>query len=161
MGQRARTVNNLIASQSKRVVIVDDHPLIRQGLDRLLSAGDRFVVCGEAGTAEEALQMLRKTKPDLAIVDISLPDMDGIELSKKIAVEFPQLKVLILSMHDDPGTASRALEAGAAGYMVKQDAVENIEVALDEVLKGRRYLSPSIAKGFAQSDAAEEDRQSS
>jgi DNA-binding NarL/FixJ family response regulator len=142
-------MNAPTAGESKRVVIVDDHPLIRQGLGRLLSIGNRFIVCGEAGTADEALQVLRETKPDLAIVDISLPDMDGIELSKKIAAEFPASKILVLSMHDDPGTAARALEAGARGYMVKQDAVEKIEMALDEVLQGRRYLSPSIAKDFA------------
>jgi DNA-binding NarL/FixJ family response regulator len=146
------------SAQSSRVVIVDDHPLLRQSLDRLLSTGDRFVVCGEAGTAEEALQVLRKTKPELAIVDISLPDTDGIELSKRIVAEFPDLKILILSMHDDSVMAARALEAGANGYMVKQDAVEKIEVALDEVIKGRRYLSPSIAKGLAEFNAAKEGR---
>lgn len=128
---------------------MDDHPLIRQGLDQLLSMGNRFVVCGEAGTAGEALEILRKTKPELVIVDISLPDTDGIELSKKIAAEFRELKILVLSMHDDPGTAARALQAGASGYVIKQDAVEKIEFALEEVLSGRRYLSPSIAEALA------------
>ncbi len=149
------------ANQSKRIVIVDDHPLIRQGLDRLLSNGNRFVVCGEAGTGAEALQVLRETNPDLAIVDISLPDMDGIELSKKIVSEFPALKILVLSMHDDPGTASLALKAGARGYMVKQDAVEEIEVGLEEVLTGRRYISPRIAQDLAAASAARQDQPSS
>ncbi len=129
----------------KRVVIVDDHPLIRRGLERMIHTADGFTVCGEAGSAAEALTVIRKERPDLAIVDVGLPDKDGIELTQILAREFPRLAILILSMHEEPYYALRALRAGARGYMVKHDAVEKIHVALKDVLAGRRYLSPTMA----------------
>ena len=129
----------------KRVVIVDDHPLIRRGLERMLHSTDGFVVCGEAGSAADALAVIRTERPDLVIVDVGLPDKDGIELTRILAREFPRLAILILSMHEEPYYAMRALKAGARGYMVKHDAVEKIHVALEDVLAGRRYLSPTMA----------------
>jgi DNA-binding NarL/FixJ family response regulator len=132
-------------TRSRRVIIIDDHPLIRRGLERLISSGDRFQVCGEAGTAAEGMLLLREIAPEVAIVDIGLPDQNGIDLTREIATEFPQTHVLILSMHDDADHATRALAAGAIGYMVKNDAAEKIEIALEEVWNGRRYLSDSIA----------------
>jgi DNA-binding NarL/FixJ family response regulator len=132
-------------ARTRRVVIIDDHPLIRQGLERLINLGDRFQVCGEAGDAAVGLKIIRELKPDLAIVDISLPDTDGIALTKTIVSEFPGVRVLILSMHDDADSAQRALGAGATGYMVKNDATEKIETALEEVWNGRRYVSDSLA----------------
>ncbi len=132
-------------TQVLHVVIIDDHPLIRQGLERLISAGDRFHVCGEAGDATGGMKIIRETKPDLAIVDISLPGADGVALTQNIVSEFPGIHVLILSMHDDAENARRALRAGATGYMVKNDATDKIETALEEVWNGRRYVSDSIA----------------
>ena len=128
----------------KRIVIVDDHPLIRRGLERMIHTTDRFSVCGEAGTAADAMAVMRKERPDLAIVDVGLPYKNGIELTRKLRKEFPDLAILILSMHEEPDYARRALEAGARGYMVKHDAVEKIHVALNDVLAGRRYLSPTM-----------------
>ncbi len=130
--------------RGKRVVIVDDHPLIRRGLERMIHTTDGFIVCGEAGTAPEAIAVMRKKKPDLAIVDVGLPGQDGIELTRILRKEFPDLAILILSMHEEPYYAMRALQAGACGYMVKHDAVEKIHVALKAVLAGRRYLSPTM-----------------
>jgi DNA-binding NarL/FixJ family response regulator len=129
----------------KRVVIVDDHPLIRRGLERMLHSTDGFTVCGEAGSAADALAVIRNERPDLVIVDVGLPDKDGIELTRILAKEFPRMAILILSMHEEPYYAIRALKAGARGYMVKHDAVEKIHVALKDVLAGRRYLSPAMA----------------
>ena len=126
----------------KRVVIVDDHPLIRRGLERMIHTTDGFNVCGEAGNAADAMIVVRKERPDLVIVDVGLPDRDGIELTRSLRKEFPDIAILILSMHEDPQYAKRALEAGARGYMVKHDAVEKIHVALHDVLAGRQYLSP-------------------
>src|SRR3954471_558039 len=83
----------------KRVVIVDDHPLIRRGLERMIHSGDGFVVCGEAGNADEALKVVREVRPDLVIVDIGLPGRDGIALTGELVAEFPQLAILVLSMH--------------------------------------------------------------
>jgi DNA-binding NarL/FixJ family response regulator len=146
MGQRARVVMAAAAIRTRRVLIIDDHPLIRQGLCRLISSGHRFVVCGEAGNATDGLKLIRELQPELVIVDIGLPDQDGIDLTRQIVSAFPQSHVLILSMHDDNDYAARALKAGATGYMVKSDAAEQIEVALEEVWNGRRYLSESIAR---------------
>ena len=129
----------------KRVVIVDDHPLIRRGLERMIHSGDDFHVCGEAGNADEGLSVIRKLRPDLAIIDIGLPgDRDGIDLARQLAKQFPELAILILSMHEDCEYAQRAIAAGARGYMVKHDAVEGISGALTKVLRGEYYLSPGI-----------------
>src|SRR4051794_22068024 len=89
-------------AQRKRIVVIDDHQLLRQGLERLLDSTDEFLVCGEAGTAAEGEAVIRKTKPDAAIVDISLPDMDGISLTKRLARDHPDLPIVILSMHEEP-----------------------------------------------------------
>jgi DNA-binding NarL/FixJ family response regulator len=136
----------------KRVVIVDDHPLIRRGLERMIHTHDGFTVCGEAGTAADAVTVIRRERPDVAIVDVGLPDKNGIELTRTLTAEFPRLAILILSMHEEPYYAMRALKAGARGYMVKHDAVEKIHVALKDVLAGRRYLSPTIASAMDNSD---------
>lgn len=132
-------------SNVKRILLVDDHPVLRKGLVRLIDSKDEFSVCGEASTAHDALELIRELGPDLVIVDISLPGTSGIELTKTIRAAFPELPVLILSMHEEALYATRALRAGAMGYIVKQDAIENIASALRDALNGRRYLSPVIA----------------
>jgi DNA-binding NarL/FixJ family response regulator len=131
---------------AKKILLVDDHPVLRKGLVRLIDSKEGFAVCGEASTAIEALALIRELEPDLIIVDIGLPGTSGIELTKSIRSEFSNLPVLILSMHDEALYATRALRAGAMGYIVKQDAVDNIATALQETLNDRRYLSPSIAR---------------
>jgi len=152
---------NPAKQNKKRILLVDDHPVLRKGLVRLIDSKDEFVVCGEASTATDAMQLIRELKPELVIVDIGLPGTSGIELTKTIRAEFGNLPVLILSMHEEALYATRALRAGAMGYIVKQDAIDNIAVALQEALAGRRYLSPVISdrlkeKG-SESDAHEED----
>ena len=129
----------------KRILLVDDHPVLRKGLVRLIDSKDEFVVCGEASTAADAMALIRELDPHLAIVDIGLPGASGIELTKTIRAEFQKLPVLILSMHEEAFYATRALRAGAMGYIVKQDAIDNIAEALREALNGRCYLSPVIA----------------
>jgi DNA-binding NarL/FixJ family response regulator len=135
-----------MAENKKRIVLVDDHPVLRKGLARLIDSKEGFGVCGEASTADEAMVLIRELKPHLAIVDIGLPGASGIDLTKSIRTEFPNIPVLILSMHDDALYATRALRAGATGYIVKQDAIDNIATALQETLDGRRYLSPGIVE---------------
>ncbi len=105
----------------KRILLVDDHPVLRKGLVRLIDSKDEFVVCGEASTAADAMALIRELEPHLAIVDIGLPGASGIELTKTIRAEFQKLPVLILSMHQEAFYATRALRAGAMGYIVKQD----------------------------------------
>src|SRR5256885_11137218 len=129
----------------KRIVIVDDHPLFRKGLEQLIHSEDGFAVCGEANNAPEAMDVIRKLNPDLVIVDLSLPGANGIELIKNIRAEFQKLPVLILSMHDESLYALRALRAGAQGYVMKQEALENVINAIREVLAGRPYLSHDMS----------------
>ena len=131
--------------EAKRIVIVDDHPLFRKGLEELINSEDGFAVCGEAGNTAEAMEIIRKLNPDLAIVDLSLPGANGIELIKNIRAEFSRLPVLVLSMHDESLYALRALRAGAEGYVMKHEAMANVIHAIHEVFNGHPYLSPAMA----------------
>jgi DNA-binding NarL/FixJ family response regulator len=131
--------------ETKRIVIVDDHPLFRKGLEQLIHSEDGFAVCGEANNAPEAMDVIRKLNPDLAIVDLSLPGANGIELIKNIRAEFSKLPILVLSMHDESLYALRALRAGAEGYVMKHEAMTNVIQAIREVFNGRPYLSPAMA----------------
>ncbi|HZR78491.1 MAG TPA: response regulator transcription factor [Chthoniobacterales bacterium] len=138
----------------KKILLVDDHPVLRKGMVRLIDANNDFEICGESSNATEAMALIRELSPDLVIVDIGLPGTSGIELTKTIRAEFPKLPVLILSMHEEVLYATRALRAGASGYIVKQDAIDNIAVAVREALIGRRYLSPVIAEQMQQNGSA-------
>jgi DNA-binding NarL/FixJ family response regulator len=133
------------APEAKRIVIVDDHPLFRKGLEELIHSDGAFAVCGEAGNTSEAMDVIRKLHPDLVIVDLSLPGANGIELIKNIRAEFPKLPILVLSMHDESLYAVRALRAGADGYVMKHEAMANVIQAIREVFQGRPYLSPAMA----------------
>ena len=145
------------APEAKRIVIVDDHPLFRKGLQDLIHSEGSFAVCGEASNASEGMEVIRKLNPDLAIVDLSLPGANGIELIKNIRAEFPKVPILVLSMHDESLYALRALRAGAEGYVMKHEAMANVIQAINEVFNGRPYLSPAMAAQvitkFAHHDA--------
>jgi DNA-binding NarL/FixJ family response regulator len=147
--KRAASVKNSSKADrppKKRILIVDDHPLFRKGLEQLISqSDDRFTVCGEAGDAAEGMSVIRELKPDLVIVDLSLPGANGIELIKNIRAEFSKLLILVLSMHDESLYAMRALRAGAQGYVMKQEALENVIGAICEVFEGRPYLSKAMS----------------
>lgn len=142
------------ASKNRRVVIVDDHPLFRKGLEQLInSSKNGFAVCGEAGNAADAMTVIRKIKPDLVVADLSLPGANGIELIKNIRAEFPKVPILVLSMHDESLYALRALKAGAQGYVMKEEALENVITAMQQVLAGRPYLSPEMSSKLITSFA--------
>jgi DNA-binding NarL/FixJ family response regulator len=149
-----------MAENRKRVFLVDDHPVLRKGLVRLIDSKPGFMVCGEASTAVDAMTAIRELKPNLVVADIGLPGASGIELTKSIRSEFKDIPVLILSMHEEALYATRALRAGATGYIVKQDAVDNIAIALQDTLNGKRYLSPEIAQQL-QSDGEDDQLRSS
>ena len=151
---------NQVEKNTKKIVLVDDHPVLRKGLARLIDSKEGFVVCGEASSAIDAMEVIREQKPHLAVVDIGLPGASGIDLTKSIRAEFPDVPVLILSMHDDPLYATRALRAGATGYIVKQDAIDNIATALQETLDGRRYLSPGMAQQLQTDGIGDQPRSS-
>ena len=123
--------------EAKRIVIVDDHPLFRKGLQELIHSDNSFAVCGEASNASEAMEVIRKLHPDLAIVDLSLPGANGIELIKNIRAEYPKLPILVLSMHDESLYALRAMRAGADGYVMKHEAMANVVQVGHEVFNGR------------------------
>jgi len=131
--------------EAKRIVIVDDHPLFRKGLEQMIHSDRTFAVCGEASNATEAMDVIRKLTPDMAIVDLSLPGANGIELIKNIRAEFARLPILVLSMHDESLYALRALRAGADGYVMKHEAMTNVIQAIREVFNGHPYLSPAMA----------------
>jgi len=129
----------------KRILVVDDHPIVRQGLALLINREPDLVVCGEAEDAMGAMHVLASAHPDILIVDISLNGPDGIDLLKNIRLSHPTLPVLILSMHDELIYAERALRAGANGYIMKQEATENVLVAARRILNGEIYVSTRIA----------------
>jgi DNA-binding NarL/FixJ family response regulator len=145
---------------AKRIVIVDDHPLFRKGLQEMIHSDGTFAVCGEAGTTAEGMEVIRDLRPDLVIVDLSLPGANGIELIKNIRAEFSRLPILVLSMHDESLYALRALRAGAEGYVMKHEAMANVIQAIREVFNGRPYLSPAMAAQvitkFAHRDSEDE-----
>lgn len=127
-----------------KILLVDDHPITRQGLRALISQQPHFEVCGEADSAPQAVDLLGKLKPDLVIVDITLKTTNGIELIKNLRAQSPLLRVLVVSMHDENLYAERALRAGAQGYVMKQEASDQIIPALEKILKGELHLSAAV-----------------
>ena len=136
----------MLGDNRKRIILIDDHAIVRQGLERLLNAGDEFVVCEEAGDAAEGMELVRELRPDAAIVDVGLPGgEDGLALTERLVTEFPAIVVMILSAHDEPEYARRAANAGAMGYVLKNDAVDTLRIALRKAFKGKRTFNDEIA----------------
>ncbi len=128
------------------VLIADDHAIVRQGLKQILSETDDLLVTGEAYDGAEALQLARQQKWDVFLLDVSMPNRNGIDTLKHLKKEFPHLPVLILSMHPEEQYAVRALKAGAAGYVTKQSAPEQLVTAIRQVSAGKKYVSPTVAQ---------------
>lgn len=128
-------------ANKSRVLVVDDHPIVRQGVAQLINREDDLAVCCEAGDAEQALEELARRPCDIAIVDMSLPGISGIELIKTLRVRHPALPILVISMHDESLYAERALRAGARGYIMKQEATEKVLTAIRRILHGETYVS--------------------
>lgn len=129
----------------KRILIVDDHPMMRQGLAQLIDNESDLSVCGEADTAGQALNIVGPQKPDLALVDISLPDKNGLELIKDLQAMHPGLPVLVVSMHDESLYAERVLRAGGRGYIMKQEGGKKLMEAIRQVLSGQIYVSEKMS----------------
>ena len=129
----------------RSVLIVDNHPLFRHGLATLINAQPDLVPCCEAASSFSALETMRRCPSDVAILDISLPDMNGLELVKAMKVAQPDLPILVLSMHDDSLYALRALRAGALGYVAKGEALTSVLSALRKVVRGEIYVSPRFS----------------
>ena len=132
-----------------KVLLVDDHAVVRRGLRAVLEDELGDVEVSEAGTAKEGIESLRQHTPDALILDIGLPDRNGLDLLKSIRSEWPELPVLVLSMFDESQYGVRMIKAGAAGYVTKASAPENFVVAVRKVLSGGRYISPKLAERLA------------
>ena len=138
-------------TKRKKILLVDDHPLMRRGQADLLNREPDFEVCGEAGTAREAMEAIAKLKPDLVLVDMALPDKDGLELIKDIQALQPGLPVLAMSMQDESLYAARVLRAGGRGYVMKADGPDWLASAIRTVLSGQVALSPRMSAKMLES----------
>ena len=128
----------------KRIFIVEDHPVFREGLVQILNGENDLIVCGEAGSAEQALGEITRLSPDLALVDITLPGRSGLDLIKSLRARQGKVKVLVISMHDEAIYADRVLRAGSDGYIMKQEDPEEIIHAIRDVLNGHIYVSEEV-----------------
>ena len=140
-----------MSETKKRVVIVDDHPLLRERLAQLINHELDLEVCGEAGNAQDGIQLIRNTGADLAIIDITLKGSSGLELIKSVKALSIGIPVLVLSMHEEALYAERALRAGATGYITKHQAADQIIQAVRRVLTGEVYLSERMTTSFLKS----------
>ena len=127
-----------------RVIVVDDHKMMREGLRALLEKAEVEVV-GEASDGHQAVAETKRLHPDVVVMDVAMPKLNGIDATRRIAAEMPQVKVIGLSMNTDRRYVLAMLEAGAAGYMLKSGTSEELRAALDVVTSGQKYLSPAIA----------------
>ena len=132
-------------TNKKRVFLVDDHPLVREWLTTLINQQFDLTVCGEAGDAPRALEVITDTEPDVAIVDLTLSSGSGLELTKSIRKSSPNTAIVVLTMHDESLYAERALRAGARGYVMKRDTTKKILSAIRRVLEGKLYVSDEFA----------------
>ncbi|HJZ62353.1 MAG TPA: response regulator transcription factor [Miltoncostaeaceae bacterium] len=132
-----------------KILIVDDHAVVRAGLRMLLEAEEGIEVVGDVGTAEDAVRGLERLEPDLVLLDVEMPGIGGIEGSERVLKRRPEAKVVILSMLDDQQTVNDAFAAGASGYVLKRSADEELVRAVRAVLRGERYLDPALGATLA------------
>jgi DNA-binding NarL/FixJ family response regulator len=132
-------------ANKKRILIIDDHPLFREGIKSLIARNPGFEVVGEAGNGRKGLRMAKELKPDLVVMDISLPDKSGIDLTRDIRSHLSETRVIIVSMHSKIDHISEAFRAGASGYVVKESAAERLTQGLEAVSRGEYYLDSSLS----------------
>jgi DNA-binding NarL/FixJ family response regulator len=140
------------------IIIVDDHPIVRQGLKQILSEEPDMAVFGEAQNSQEVLELIRKQDWDIVVLDISMPGRGGLDVLKEIKHERPKLPVLILSIHPEDQYAVRALKAGASGYLTKESAPEALVRAIRKILRGGKYVSSTLAEKLAYNLEAETEK---
>lgn len=132
-------------SEVIKVLIVDDHPLFREGLRQVIAADARFKLVGEAGDGKKGLQLVQEKRPDVAVLDVNLPEMSGLDVARKLQAARSFTRLVILTMYKEEETFNRALDLGVQGFVLKENAVEDILDCLAAVAKGGHYLSPSIS----------------
>lgn len=131
--------------KNTRIFVVDDHPVLRNGIKNVLSTVPEYSVVGEAQSGKEALKGISEVKPDVIIMDITMPDLDGITVTKRVCEELPDARIIILSMHSDLFHAIDAFRAGALAYVLKDSAPGELLQAVERVMAGMKYASPSVA----------------
>ena len=137
-------------ARKRRIFLVDDHPLVREGLTNLINGQNDLVVCGEAEDSAGAITGIAKTRPDVALVDISLKNESGLELVKNLENQFPLVALIVLSMHDEALYAERALRAGAHGYVMKRESTKSVLASIRRVLEGGVYVSERVVNTMAR-----------
>jgi DNA-binding NarL/FixJ family response regulator len=137
-----------------KVLLVDDHPILRAGLGKLINQEADMMICGEAEDGATAFDLAGTLNPDIAVIDISLKGSNGIELVKNLKARFPELPTLVLSMHDESLYAERALRAGSKGYIMKEEAIEQVLVAIRKALQGEIFLSEKMKSKMLQQMAS-------
>ncbi|MCK5237058.1 MAG: response regulator transcription factor [Deltaproteobacteria bacterium] len=127
-----------------KIFIVDDHPLMREGIKNILIKNSTYTVIGEAENGEEALNGINKLRPDIVFMDIGMPNMNGLEAAKRITKEFPETKIIMLSMHSEQHHVMDALKAGAMGYVLKGSDSSEVLESVEKIMDNKRYISPAI-----------------
>jgi DNA-binding NarL/FixJ family response regulator len=135
--------------RKSRVFLVDDHPLVREGLTNLINEQNDLIVCGEAEDSAGAMSGIAKTRPDVALVDISLKNESGLELVKNLESQFPLVALIVLSMHDEALYAERALRAGARGYVMKRESTKSVLASIRRVMEGGVYVGERVVNSMA------------
>jgi DNA-binding NarL/FixJ family response regulator len=143
-----------------KILLADDHPLMRQGIRDVLESQPDWTVCGDAATGREAVAMAKRLLPDVAIIDITMPELNGLEAARQIRRELPSVEVLILTMHDSDALIAGALEAGARGCILKSDSARLLVAAVEAVAQGKPFFAGKVAEvvvgGSARAEAGEE-----
>ena len=143
-----------------RILVVDDHAVVRRGVRSLLESRDGWEVCGEAMTGRDAVEQSRRLRPDVVVMDLSLPELNGLEATRHILKDAPETEVLVLTMHQSEELARDVLQAGARGYVLKSDADENLIAAVESLRQHKPFLTPAVTEfvldGYIR-DAADQD----
>ncbi len=145
---------------SLRILVVDDHAVVRRGVRSLLESRDGWEVCGEATTGRDAVEQSRRLRPDVVVMDLSLPELNGLDATRHILKDAPETEVLVLTMHQSEELARDVLQAGARGYVLKSDADENLIAAVDSLRQHKPFLTPAVTEfvldGYIR-DSADQD----
>ena len=145
------------AARKTRVLLVDDHVVLRQGLAMMINDEPDLMVCGEADGIRSAMEIVRSANPDIAVVDLSIKDGDGLELLKLLRDQFPHVLTVVLSMFDEAVYAERALHAGALGYVMKAEAIDNVLTAIRRIMSGGRFISANLSERMSQASKGERE----
>jgi len=143
-----------------RILLADDHTLVRAGIRSLLESIDGVEVVAEAGEGREALELIGRHRPHVALLDIGMPGLNGLEVAKRTPQASPKTRVIILSMHADPGYVKKALRVGAVGYLLKGASVVELPLALEAVMRGESYLTPKISSSVVERILGQDEQES-